>query len=265
VPIPNPSFNAFLKSHLAGYAETLAWYLAPDDPHDTPLDARTVLVVDEASTISDRDLDRLGWLAASTGATLRLTGDPAQHGAVEAGGMVRVLCEQHPDHTPELTQSHRLLDPHDRAAADALRTGDVTEALRQLDQAGHLHIVENELHAYSDVLARWWQAHQTGQHHPMVDRRNTVRRALNRLAHALRQANGELGPDHLAASSERRFAVGDRVIARTPDRTLHPPGQRHTYVRNGATGTITAITHGGVPAEDAQEDPSLPGPADLSL
>jgi conjugative relaxase-like TrwC/TraI family protein len=80
--------------------ETLAWHLAHEDPHRAPLDARTVLIVDEASTISDRDLDRLTWLTAQTGATLRLIGDPAQHGAVEAGGMFRVLCQHHPTHTP---------------------------------------------------------------------------------------------------------------------------------------------------------------------
>ena len=85
--------------------ETLAWYFAHDDPHRAPLDARTVLIVDEASTISDRDLDRLMWLAGQTGATLRLIGDPAQHGAVEAGGMFRILCQHHPTHTPP---AHRL-------------------------------------------------------------------------------------------------------------------------------------------------------------
>src|SRR4030095_15557977 len=80
--------------------ETLAWHLAHQDPLTAPLDARTVLIVDEASTISDRDLDRLGWLAGTTGATLRLIGDPAQHGAVEAGGMFRVLSQRHPDAHP---------------------------------------------------------------------------------------------------------------------------------------------------------------------
>src|SRR5919106_1951514 len=97
--------------------ETLAWYLAHDDPARAPLDARTVLVVDEASTISDRDLDRLGWLAGHTGAPLRPIGHPAQHGAIEAGGMVRVLCERHPQDTPRLTRTHRLQSSHDRAAA----------------------------------------------------------------------------------------------------------------------------------------------------
>ena len=82
--------------------ETVAWYLAHDDPQTAPLDARTVLVVDEASTLSDRDLDRSWPWPPTTGATLRLIGDPAQHGAIAAGGMFRVLCERHPAHTPEL-------------------------------------------------------------------------------------------------------------------------------------------------------------------
>ncbi|MGZ7019240.1 MAG: MobF family relaxase [Acidimicrobiia bacterium] len=85
--------------------ETVAWYLAHTDPESFPLDARTILVIDEASTLSDRDLDTLMGMAVATGASLRLIGDPAQHGAIAAGGMFRVLCERHPRHTPE-TDNH---------------------------------------------------------------------------------------------------------------------------------------------------------------
>jgi conjugative relaxase-like TrwC/TraI family protein len=230
--------------------ETLAWHLAHDDPHTAPLDARTVLVVDEASTVSDRDLDCLMWLAGQTGATLRLIGDPAQHGAVEAGGMFRVLCQRHPAHTPELTASHRVRDPHDRAAADAMRAGDIAAALDLLDAAGHLHIVDDELDFYRQALSRWWAARQTGLDHPIVDRRNTVRRQLNRLAHQLLQATGELSRDEITASGDRRFSVGDRVIARTPDRNLHPPGQPDAYVRNGALGTVLVLHAGDRPPDD---------------
>jgi conjugative relaxase-like TrwC/TraI family protein len=229
--------------------ETLAWYLAHDDPLNAPLDARTVLVVDEASTISDRDLDKLTWLADQTGATLRLIGDPAQHGAVEAGGMFRVLCERHKADTPVLTATHRLEDAHDRAAADYLRAGKIAAALDELEAAGHLHIVEDDLHAYTDVLERWWSAHQAGHEHPMVNRRNDVRRALNRLAHQLRRAAGEIGTDEMTAD-DRRYSVGDRVIARIPNRTLHPTGDPDAYVRNGATGTIADLRPGTSPDED---------------
>lgn len=221
--------------------ETVAWYLAHDDPHDLPVDARTVLVVDEASTLSDRDLDALMTMVETTGARLRLIGDPAQHSAVAPGGMFRVLCERHPDRTPELRTTHRTAHADDRAAAEALREGRVEEALDRLAAAGHLHIASDELDLTRSVLTRWWEAHQAGDHHPMVDRRNDTRRRLNHLAHLLLWANGEVGHDELVASGDRRFSVGDRVAARRPARDLHVDGNRRAYVRNGARGTVRVV------------------------
>lgn len=231
--------------------ETLAWYLAHDDPEDLPLDARTVLVVDEASTIGDRDLDAVMTMAARTGASLRLIGDPAQHGAVPAGGMFRVLCERHPAATPELRTTHRVQHHDDRAAAEALRDGRISDALDHLEAAGHLHIAHDDLTLYRQILGRWWEGHQAGLDHPMVDRRNATRRQLNRLAHHLLRTHGEVSADEITASDDRRFSVGDRVTARAPDRDLHVPGDRRAYVRNGALGTITAVRRD---ASDAQKD-----------
>jgi conjugative relaxase-like TrwC/TraI family protein len=231
--------------------ETVAWYLAHPDPERLPLDHRTILVIDEASTIADRDLDALMTMATRTGASLRLIGDPAQHGAIAAGGMFRVVCQHHPADTPELTESHRLQHPQDRAAADALRAGRVDDALDHLAAAGHLHIVDDDLTLYRHVLARWWDAHQAGLDHPMVDRRNSTRRTLNRLAHQLLSVHGDLGGDEIEATGDRRFAVGDRVTARAPNRGLHPPAESHAYVRNGALGTITAIHRAADTTRDA--------------
>ncbi len=231
--------------------ETVAWYLAHTDPDQPPLDARTILVIDEASTLHDQALDTLMDMATRTGAAVRLVGDPAQHGAIAAGGMFRVLCERHPHITPELTTSHRLQHPGDRLAADALRHGDIDTAFDALAAAGHLHVVGDDLTMYRQILGRWWDAHRYGDDHPMVDRRNTTRRQLNRLAHLLRAVNGELGDDQIPASGGRSFATGDRVTARAPNRSLHVDGDRHAYVRNGALGTITATHHNPKrPAED---------------
>jgi hypothetical protein len=221
--------------------ETLAWHLAHNDPHTSALDARTVLIVDEASTVSDRDLDRLLWLCDETGAVVRLIGDPAQHGAVGAGGMFRVLCQDGEAQTPELRTSHRVLDPHDRAAADALREGRIGDALAALEAAGHLHVVRDEVDLHLDLLDRWWKARLDGREHPMVDRRNHTRRQLNRLAHRLLQVTGDVSTDEIVAAHDRRFSVGDRVVARRGDRALHPSGRPRDYVRNGANGTVVAV------------------------
>ena len=109
----------------------------------------------------------------------------------------------------------------------------VNVALDHLATAGHLHVVDDEFDAYKQVLAAWWQAHQAGLDHPMVDRRNSVRRALNRLAHALRRANRELSADHILGEG-RQFATGDRVIALRADLLVERGGRR--YVAEVKTG-----------------------------
>jgi ATP-dependent exoDNAse (exonuclease V) alpha subunit len=77
-----------------------------------------------------------------------------------------------------------------------------------------------------------------------------VRRQLNRLAHQLLQATGQISRDEIPAAGDRAFSVGDRVIARTPDRDLHPPRQPDAYVRNGALGTVLALHPGARPTDD---------------
>ena len=235
----------------AGIAtETVAWYLARANKATLPIDQGTVLIIDEASTLSDRDLHALLTMADRAGAAIRLIGDPDQHGAVSAGGMFRHLCELSPDNVPELAITHRLLDPLEQAAVDRLRRGHVTEALDLLESAGRLHIAEDELSLHIELLRRWWHAHLTGDHHPMVDRRHHTRQQLNRLARHLLRANGELGAQELTASGDRKFAAGDRVVARMAARHLHVASHPGNYVRNGAIGTVTAVHVGPRPSTD---------------
>jgi hypothetical protein len=91
---------------------------------------------------------------------------------------------------------------------------------------------------------------QTGQRHPMVDRRNDQRLVLNRLARALRRQAGELGDIEIYAAGDRRFAAGDDVVARMGDRNLHPPGHPDRYVRNGTHGVVAAVHSAQDPDQD---------------
>ncbi len=224
-------------------AETVAWFLARREGPVLPIDDKTVLIVDEASTLSDRDLDALIDLAERAGSAIRLIGDPYQHGAVAAGGMFRFLCELHPE-TPDLATSHRVTDASDRRAAVALREGRPDEALAILEAAGHLHVADSDVDLYVGMLQRWWHARQDGDDHPMVDRRHHTRHQLNRLARHLLRTQGELGEDEIAASGDRRFAAGDQVVARMAARHLHVPGDPNRYVRNGAHGTVVDVLEG---------------------
>ncbi len=70
--------------------EALLTRLDHTDPASV-LDGRTVIVVDEASTIGNRQLDRLYRHAQTAGATVRTIGDPHQHRSIEAGGLWKHL------------------------------------------------------------------------------------------------------------------------------------------------------------------------------
>ena len=72
--------------------ETVAKLLARSRAGVRVLDSKTVLIVDEASTISNRDLLSLCELAIETGATVRLIGDNTQHGSVAASGTFAELA-----------------------------------------------------------------------------------------------------------------------------------------------------------------------------
>jgi hypothetical protein len=51
-----------------------------------------------------------------------------------------------------------------------------------------------------------------------------VRRCHTESIPAFTSSTGHIGQHEITASSDRRFSVGDRVIARTADRDLNPAG-----------------------------------------
>jgi hypothetical protein len=80
-----------------------------------------VVVVDEASMVASRDLARLAHLAHRAEAKLVLVGDYAQLGAVEAGGLFRLLADID---AVELSGVRRFSAAWERDASLRLRAGD---------------------------------------------------------------------------------------------------------------------------------------------
>ena len=97
---------------------TLARWLTRLDTADHPLlDVWTAFVVDEASTVSTRDLHRVLGHIRRSDATLWMFGDPLQHGAVEAAGGSPHLVDRDPELTPTLTVIDASRDPRPRPAS----------------------------------------------------------------------------------------------------------------------------------------------------
>ena len=93
-------------------AEVRRWQLQPGD----------LLIVDEASLAGTFALDRLAAQARQAGAKLLLVGDPAQLGAVGAGGAFGMLVADRAC-PPELVEARRFTEAWERRASAELRAG----------------------------------------------------------------------------------------------------------------------------------------------
>lgn len=221
-------------------AETVAMLLTKwRETGDNPLDARTVLIVDEAGTIDDRSFLAILTMADEAGAAVRCIGDPGQHQAVAAGGAFRVMAED--PSSPTLVTTRRVVHEGDREAGELLRAGRPSEALTVLADHGHLFETDSETAAYRLALAMWWDNRAEGAAAPLVERTNSVREELNRGARRIRQNAGEVATDaEVTAAGGRAFSEGDEVVARIGDRTLH--GERtEDYVANGTAGVVVGV------------------------
>lgn len=238
-----------LEAATASESLTVAALLARLDHAPHLLHADHVVVVDEASTLSDRDHDRLLAHVGRAGAQLRTIGDPAQHGAVEAGGTWARLTRD-PD-VVRLTRSRRQAAPEladVRAAGTDLRAGRHRDALDRLDDAGRIHTPNSA--SATELLDRlvddWWTDRTATDHAGpvpvMMAEHHAQRRALNARAQQRLLAAGVLAGAPLVIPDGALY-VGDRVRVRAQDRALRPGDGSRGFVRNGHRGVVVAIDH----------------------
>ena len=214
------------------------------------VDSRTVLLVDEASLVSTHDFVGLAKAAEQNGAIVRLIGDPAQHSAVEAGGIFRHLTEHFAIDVPALTHLYRQQGEEMaqvRLANTEYREGRITEALERLRRDGRITEAESADEAYDLLTCAWHSERQKRLAEPdrrwsaMTAEHHFERRELNARARALLAADGTLrGPELTIAGLS--FRSGDEVIARITDRSLRAEGgSRGAYVRNGSLGNVVEL------------------------
>ncbi len=124
-----------LRDATAMECSTVASLLYRLDEGLVTLDEHSVVLVDESSTIGNRDLARLADHVERGGAALRLIGDPAQHSAVAAGGGWRALLERYPEDRAELVVRRRQAAEEMtevRLVSIDYAAGKISEALERL-------------------------------------------------------------------------------------------------------------------------------------
>lgn len=199
-----------------------------------------LLVVDEASLADTRTLAQLtGLVQVVAGAKILLVGDPAQRGAIGAGGAFAMLASRGP--TAQLRTLRRFTHPWEARAVLELRHGstgaiDAYAEHRRLHAGGHDDLVAQiaqetatALDAGQRVLA---QAVDTAT---VTD--------LNERIHRLLQDAGLVGHDAVRLADGLSAGAGDRVVSRRNDRRLRY-GNGH-WVRNATLWTAFATRPDG--------------------
>jgi len=204
------------------------------------LDARDVLVIDEAGMIGSRQMERLLSAADKARAKAVLVGDPEQLQAIEAGAAFRSLAERH-THV-EITQVRRQHEDWQREATRQLATGRTGEALATYEARGMVHAAETRDQAREALVERWDRDRvaEPGKSRIILTHTNDEVRDLNLTARERLLQAGALGEDVIvkAERGERQFAVGDRLMFLKNDRGLGGAGG----VKNGMLGEIEQVS-----------------------
>jgi hypothetical protein len=174
-----------------------------------------LLVVDEASMVSTRDLAAVEAIATRHGAKILLTGDTEQLSAPQAGGVMRLLADEHGYY--QLSTVQRFEQEWEREASLRLRAGDA-DVLAEYDQRGR--ILDGTREQMSETAyQRWLADHLSGKASVLLVTTNAQAAELSRRARDELAALGLVATDNLIELADGNVAgVGDLIVARENER-----------------------------------------------
>ncbi|WP_234417938.1 AAA family ATPase [Miniimonas sp. S16] len=210
------------------------------------LDARSVLLVDEAGMAGTPELAAVLELAERYGASIRLLGDPSQLAAVGSGGALRLI--DHYVGAAHLEEVRRFL------LADGKTTNEkearASLQLRKGNPVGLDYYVENDRARggtreamIEDVYAAWATDMAAGDSAIMVAATNDVVVELNARARRDRVIAGRVKEDGVFLHDGGTAGVGDIVVSRRNDRRLRTGPS--DFVKNGDLWRVTRHYHDG--------------------
>jgi hypothetical protein len=230
IPVRGVAPSAVAAGVLAEQAgivsETLAKFLLDVERGRTRLGSGEVVVCDEASMVSTRDLARLVGLVERAAGKLILVGDHRQLGSVDAGGLFRLLAAD--ARTAELTTIRRFADPWEADASRRLRGGD-TGVLA--DYQAHNRVSAADRSATLDAAhAAWASARAHGRSVVVMATDHDTVNQLALRARTARIAEGSVAAEGIRAG-EQTVGVGDEVVSTLNNRRLVTSAG--AWVRNG--------------------------------
>lgn len=195
-----------------------------------PLDANTVMVIDEAGMIASRQMATFVEAASRAGAKLVLVGDPDQLQPIEAGAAFRAIVER--IGYAELETIYRQREQWMRDASLDLARGRVAQALSAYQGQGRILGSELKAQAITNLIDDWNREYDPSKSTLILAHLRRDVRSLNDLARAKLIERGILDVGHAfrTEDGERRFAVGDQIVFLRNEGSLG--------VKNGMIGRV---------------------------
>ena len=225
--IPTETVAKFLFEHDRPGGPDEGWRLRPGE----------VVIVDEAGMVASRDLSRLALLADQAKAKLVLVGDHAQLGAVEAGGLFRLLASTH---AIDLNGVRRFTHEWERQASLRLRSRD-PNVLAVYEEHGRI-VDSDRLGVLEHAARAWLQARGEGESLVVCATDHATVSAICDKVRAARVRAGEVEPGGVAAGGQV-VGIGDEIVTLRNDRALTTTATG--WVRNGDRWLVTDRHAGG--------------------
>lgn len=201
---------------------------ATPSAHSIPLDAKTIVVVDEAAMVGTKQLNEIIERVTAANAKLVLVGDSRQLQAIERGGGFQAIGDR--VGKAELQEITRQRAAWAREAVKRIALGRSEEGLGAFRECGFVSVTDDRRQAMKAMIHDWSRDGLSDpQHHVMLAARNAETAALNQAAQAERRQAGLLGTAATVINEERIFS-GDRVV--------FGKNSRRYGVRNGDCGTV---------------------------
>lgn len=200
------------------------------------LDAKTVLVIDEAGMVGTRDFALLAKAVVDHGGSIIAIGDEKQLSSIERGGCFAHLVKTVPG--VRLDEIRRQVDEGDRRAVKALSAGEAEEALRHYADKGQLYVGSAASDVEEALVSEWAKnggCDKPNEHRIFAGTRADVDR-FNNLCQWERVQAGLVDPTERVEHDGQTFMVGDQVRFSTASR---PRG-----IAKGESGTIIACKDG---------------------
>lgn len=212
-------------------SQTIAKLLSEIAAGRNPLDARTILVVDEAGMVATPEMEQLARHCRDAGAKLVLIGDERQLQPIGPGAPFMELGARFGQAV--LQQIRRQTEAWARRAVKDIADGDAQKALQEFVERGLVEIHDTRDEAVRALVSQWMADPKPQPDKLILAGTRAEVGALNKQAQGERLRAGELSGDPVQLDGSS-FYVKDRVVFTKPHRAMG--------VLNGDRGTVKGLS-----------------------